>query len=287
MRIVIHVRCVIARYHAASMETAACLNCGNELAGKWCSQCGQRATEPRPTLHELLHEAIDELGHVDGKILRTIKLLLLKPGELTREFLQGKRAPYVSPIRFYLICSLLFFGIMSITPTRNLHLTVTGGGGFHVGRVEDAPPATDRQLVRAAERVNKDPELLIHAFETAFPKAMFILMPLFALIVFAFYWRAERMYVPHFYFAVHYHAFAFVVLALFLLAGLLHGVGEIVIKFLLLFVLFWYLGTALRRVYGGSRWMTAAKMAAIVPIYGTAVATVVVIIALVTLRRLG
>jgi hypothetical protein len=280
------VRRVIARYDEASMESTACLNCGNELAGRWCSQCGQRAVEPRPTVHELLHEAFHELSHLDGKMLRTVKLLLFRPGVLTREFFHGKRVRYVSPIRLYLICSLLFFGIMSLTPTRKLHVSVTGGG-FHIGRNDAAPPPADPQLVRAAERVNKDPDLLVHAFETAFPKAMFILMPLFALIVFGFYWRAERMYVPHFYFAVHYHAFAFVVLALFTLAGLLHGVIAIILKFLLLFALFHYLGVALRRVYGGSRWMTAAKVAAIMPLYGMAVVTAMGLIALVTLRRLG
>src|SRR5262245_27098438 len=191
------------------MEAAtACLNCGAELAGKWCSQCGQRAAALRPSLHELLHEAMHELAHFDGKLLRTAKFLLFKPGELTAEFLGGARARSVSPIRLYLICSLLFFGAMSIMPTRKLHVSVT---------------RADAQMVHAAERVNKDPELLVHAFETAFPKAMFILMPLFALIVFAFYWRRERMFVPHFYFAVHYHAFAFVVLAVYELIGFWHA----------------------------------------------------------------
>jgi len=267
------------------METAACLNCGTELAGKWCSQCGQRAAEPRPTVHELLHEALDELGHFDSKFLRTAKLLLFKPGALTREFLHGKRVHYVSPIRLYLICSLLFFGTMSLVPTRKLHVSVTGG--MYIGRGDAAPAPADPQLARAAERVNKDPDLLVHAFETAFPKAMFILMPLFALIVFAFYWRAERLYVPHFYFAVHYHAFAFVVLALFEATTPLHGLAIRILRLVLLPALFVYLAMALRRVYGGSRSMTAAKTAAILPIYMGFVVVAMGLIALVTLRRLG
>jgi hypothetical protein len=178
----------------------------------------------------------------------------------------------VSPIRLYLICSLLFFGTMSLVPTRKLHVSVTKG---------------DAQLTQAAEKVTKDPDLLVHAFETAFPKAMFILMPLFGLIVYAFYWRAERMYVPHFYFAVHYHAFAFVVLALFEAAGLLHGVAIAIVKLLLFLSLFPYLAMALRRVYGGRRWLTWAKAMAILPIYMGFVLVAMGLIALVTLRRLG
>src|SRR5262249_17929843 len=156
-------------------------------------------------------------------------------GALTREFIDGKRVRSISPIRLYLICSLLFFATVSLVPTRNWHVSVTKGA--HVGPTGTAP-AADAQLQRAAERVNKDPQILTHAFETAFPKAMFILMPLFALIVFAFYWRAERMYVPHFYFAVHYHAFAFVVLALFEATSFVHiGMIMIPIKLFLLLVL--------------------------------------------------
>ena len=254
------------------LEAAACLNCGAELAGRWCSQCGQRAATPRPTLHELLHEATHELAHFDGKILRTIALLLFKPGALTVEFLEGKRVRSVTPIRIYLLCSLLFFGTLSLLPARKLNFKVTGA---------------DAQMLQAAEKVQKDPSLLVHSFQSAFPKAMFILMPLFALIVFAFYWSAEKMYVPHFYFAVHYHAFAFVLLTLFeALSPLRFLLIARILKLALLLVLFVYLGMALRRVYGGKRWLTAAKTVAILGIYGGLVLVAMGLIALLTLRRL-
>jgi hypothetical protein len=250
---------------------AACLNCAAELSGRWCSQCGQRAVATRPTLHEVLHEATHELAHLDGKIIRTVALLLFKPGALTVEFLEGKRVRSVTPIRIYLLCSLLFFGTLSLMPSRKLNLRVTGG---------------DAQIAQAAAKVQKDPSLLSHALQSAFPKAMFILMPLFALIVIAFYWSAEKMYVPHFYFAVHYHAFAFVVLALFEALSPLRFVAVRIVRLALLLVLFLYLGMALRRVYGGSRWLTAAKTLAILTIYGGFVLAAMGVIALVTLRRL-
>ena len=249
----------------------ACLNCGTELAGKWCAQCGQRAVALRPTVHDLLHEALHEFAHFDGKIIRTLQLLLFRPGALTREFLDGKRARSVSPIRLYLLCSVLFFAVLSAVPNSKLRVTFTRGA--------------DAQLERAAARVNKDPSLLSHAFETAFPKAMFVLMPLFGLIVYAFYWRAERMFVPHFYFAVHYHAFVFAMLVVFELAGLLHGWIRLV-KLLPLLALVPYLFIALRRVYGGGRWLTAAKMAAIVAGYGSVVVLSMAALVLFTLRHL-
>jgi hypothetical protein len=249
---------------------STCLNCGAVLTGRWCGQCGQRVAPVRPTLHELLHEAVHELAHVDGKLIRTA-MLLFKPGELTAEFLAGKRVRSVTPVRVYLLCSLLFFGVVSLVPTGKLHVSITRGG--------------DAQLIKAADRVNKDPDILAHALTSAFPKAMFILMPLFAAIVFAFYFKAERMYVPHFYFAVHYHAFAFFLLAIFEAISPIHSRVTGVIKLLLILGLYPYLTMALRRVYGG-RWMTIGKSIAILSIYFCFVLLTMAAIAYVTLRRL-
>lgn len=249
-----------------------CLNCGAELTGKWCAQCGQKATGIRPTVHELLHEAVHELIHLDGKLFSTVALLLTKPGALTREFLDGKRVRYVTPIRLYLICSLLFFGTMTLLPTRPLKVSITKGASA--------------QLSRAADKVNRDPSILAHALEAAFPKAMFILMPLFALVVYAFYFRAERMYVPHFYFSVHYHAFTFVALTIFEAGTLIHSRVFAIVRLLFILALFPYLAIALRRVYGGKRWLTALKTIAILTIYGCFNLIAMAIIAYVTLRRL-
>jgi len=111
-------------------------------------------------------------------------------------------------------------------------------------------------------------------------------MPLFALIVFAFYFRAEPMYVAHFYFSVHYHAFVFIVLALFEALGLIHHWSVAIARLLLLIVMFVYLGIALRRVYGGTRGITIAKTAGIVPIYSAFVLCAMALIAYITMRRL-
>lgn len=227
-----------------------CPNCGAELHGRFCANCGQRTTELKPTLHELLHEAVHEFAHVDGKILRTIGLLLFRPGQLTKEFFEGKRARSVTPLRLYLLASVLFFGVVALSPARPMKVSVTKGASAG--------------LTRAADRLNRDPTVLAHAMETAFPKAMFLLMPLFGLLVYAFYWRAERMYVPHFYFSVHFHAFAFVAFALDEALRFLHWGPMRYVRFLFLLAPIVYLPMALRTVYGGGRLLTIAKTIAIV-----------------------
>src|SRR5258706_9109608 len=90
---------------------AGCANCGAPLSGPFCQACGQKAAGRNVSLHDFFHEAFHEFAHVDGKIVQTLRLLLTKPGQLTHEFLEGRRERYVSPLRLYLTCSLIFFAL--------------------------------------------------------------------------------------------------------------------------------------------------------------------------------
>ena len=90
-----------------------CLNCDLPLTGAFCSTCGQRAVPPHPTVRELLGDAWAELTGYDGRIARTVRALLLHPGRLTREFMEGHRARYISPVRLYLTASVIAWASMS------------------------------------------------------------------------------------------------------------------------------------------------------------------------------
>ena len=96
------------------MSETNCLNCGAALQGKFCHACGQKAASGHLGMHDFAHEAAHEFLHLDGKILKTVKMLIIRPGELTREFLAGRRARYISPVRLYLTFSLIFS-----SPTRS------------------------------------------------------------------------------------------------------------------------------------------------------------------------
>ena len=94
-----------------------CLNCGSQLGGAYCSECGQRDAPPHPSLRELGGEAFAELSGWDGKFAETVRALLRKPGKLTVEFLEGRRARYLSPLRLYLTCSVIYFLIAAAVPS--------------------------------------------------------------------------------------------------------------------------------------------------------------------------
>ena len=90
-----------------------CLNCGTELTGNYCHACGQHAHVHR-TLGAFFHDFLHGVLHFEGKIWRTLPLLAWKPGELTRRYVDGQRASFVSPIALFLFCVFLMFAAVSM-----------------------------------------------------------------------------------------------------------------------------------------------------------------------------
>ena len=86
-----------------------CENCGAELVGHYCAQCGQAAIDYRRSFRHVIADVLDSFLNWDSKFFTTIALLILKPWRLTNEFLAGKRVRYVNPLRLYLLASILFF----------------------------------------------------------------------------------------------------------------------------------------------------------------------------------
>src|SRR5438093_5450647 len=86
-----------------------CENCGAQLQGHWCAQCGQAAVDYSRSFRYVIAEVLDSFLNWDSKCFTTIALLILKPWRLTNEFLSGKRVRYVNPLRLYLLASILFF----------------------------------------------------------------------------------------------------------------------------------------------------------------------------------
>ena len=86
-----------------------CENCGAQLAGEWCAQCGQHAVDYRRSLWRVLVDAADSFLNWDTKFLSTIGVLLTKPWKLSNDFNAGRRARYVHPLRLYLLASIAFF----------------------------------------------------------------------------------------------------------------------------------------------------------------------------------
>lgn len=97
---------------AGHTHESACLNCGTALVGSHCHQCGQ-AAHVHKTLGAFFHDLLHGVFHFEGKIWRTLPLLAWNPGKLTREYIDGRRASYVSPIALFLFVVFLTFALFN------------------------------------------------------------------------------------------------------------------------------------------------------------------------------
>ncbi len=91
-----------------------CLNCGTPLTGAFCHVCGQRAHVHR-SLRGFVHDMVQGLFNFEGKIWRTLPMLAWRPGELTRRYIAGERARFISPVALYLFSVFLMFAVLSLT----------------------------------------------------------------------------------------------------------------------------------------------------------------------------
>ncbi|MGH7935556.1 MAG: DUF3667 domain-containing protein [Chthoniobacterales bacterium] len=98
-----------------------CENCGAALTGPYCAQCGQPAIDYRRSFGSLLADAADAFFNLDARFFQSFSWLLFKPWRLTNEFIAGKRARHVHPLRVYLIASVTFFLVINFL-ARGAHL---------------------------------------------------------------------------------------------------------------------------------------------------------------------
>lgn len=97
-----------------------CLNCDAALTGQYCGNCGQRASSRLISIWELVRDAFGDLFELDSRIWRTLIPLAVRPGLLTRDYLNGRRARYMPPFRMYIVLSLAFFLIAFFDPREDL-----------------------------------------------------------------------------------------------------------------------------------------------------------------------
>ena len=281
-----------------------CDNCGASVAGRYCGNCGQRFEAPVHSLGHFLSVAFEDVTHADSRLWRTLAALLFKPGYLTHEFLAGRRARYLPPVRLYLVLSVVFFLCASLLhPKAEVVQIGTADSGLpQAARVvpleegtslSDTPArpgesAAERNarecgmisvggswgarlqpaMQRACLKIRADnARSLMNTFRHNLPRTMFLFLPLLAALMMLFYWRPRHYYVEHLLLLVHNHAFVFVVLpAGWALSALVPRLSGWVDLALFVY-LAWYMYRSMRAVYGQGPAVTLAKLTALSFLY--------------------
>lgn len=86
-----------------------CRNCGTVVTGRYCGNCGQLAQTFHRPIWSLASEVLGDFLSLDGRVMRTLPSLMLRPGKVTKEYLTGKRQRFVPPFRLYLLTSFIYF----------------------------------------------------------------------------------------------------------------------------------------------------------------------------------
>ncbi len=282
-----------------------CLNCSERLLlregglpPRFCPACGQESNVQAPTLREFAQQLGGAYFSTEGALWRTFKLLLMKPGELTRLYLAGRRKHYVLPLRLYLTVSVLMLLVLRLTGggvqvnlkdddtggavSKKANLTMMAFGDGTGFGLRDGVFYCDKLpewlCKRAQRRIDIDPKAVSGALDQFRDRfignvggAMFLLLPSFALWLKLVYWNRRLRYTEHLVFALHVHTFWFLAFALaFSKVWWLAAIGCTAVPL--------YTLAAMRRVYGGRRWPRWLRAALVSLLYAVALTMVLMIV---------
>jgi hypothetical protein len=247
----------------------ACANCGAPLPvprPAFCPACGQETHVRPPRIGEFLQQFAGAYLSTEGALWRTLRLLLLRPGELTCRYLAGQRKHFVLPLRLYLTISLVVLLALRLTAQVNLdrpvielapRSTVTvhfgfGSAGLREGRFfcDNLPAWLCRRFERRLDlepgALAREMRQLGERFVANIGATMFVMLPFFALALKLVYLNRRLRYTEHLVFALHLHAFWFAALGLTLFdLPWLSALALVAVPV--------HTALAMRRVYGG-RW---------------------------------
>lgn len=224
----------------------SCPNCGAAFAQpcpKYCGECGQESNLRAPSLLEFIQQLGGAYISTEGALWRTLWRLLLLPGQLTLEYLAGRRRRYVLPLRIYLTISVLALLTLRLVTSEKIeaetpkldkpgssnfieidkgdrtNIQIGGLGGFQAGMkdgvffCEKLPASMCKRLER---RLTLDPVSLSKEMLQLTERAlnnlgatMFVLLPCFAIWLKLLFWDKGLHYTEHMIFALHLHAFWF------------------------------------------------------------------------------
>jgi len=188
-------------------EDAICRNCGVQMQGRYCHECGQDvfAGTGIPIL-KLIGQVLDNAFALEGKTPRTLSNLMFRPGFLASEYMRGKVVRYLNPVKLFWMSTLIFFALL----ISQINSTNWQAVNFNI----------------KSHALNTETKVMLFNYFTKFaPYVAFLLIPFFALLLALFFWRRRFYYVHHLIFTVHFHAFLWIFCSLLLIINLFVSSG--------------------------------------------------------------
>lgn len=133
-----------------------CLNCGTSLTGSHCHHCGQRADVHR-SFGAIGHDLVHAIFHFEGKIWNTLPLLAWRPGDLTRRYIHGERARFISPLALFLFAVFLTYAVLAMVGSGDFGRGLNDGMGFDEAVAEQTrTTAIKDSIQREVDRIDTE-----------------------------------------------------------------------------------------------------------------------------------
>jgi hypothetical protein len=239
----------------------SCPNCGQQLHGSFCFHCGQNQRNLNRLFFTLVSETFEDVFSLNSRASLTVFHLFFKPGFSTEEYSKGRRARYVAPLRLYIVTSIIFVLFLSVQNILDpdmpddLPIIINGDPSLTqaLNEADQRPKITDNEAAQKIETiVNKlqfdwlaeeqaeelrqiakqqarkayqifkdDPSQFSAIILDTLPPLMFVLLPIFALLLKLTYLTSNRYYTEHLVFALHNHSFLYLAFILIQLLNLI------------------------------------------------------------------
>lgn len=251
-------------------QSWACPTCSSMISTPYCPTCGERPPSARDlTLRGLLAQLFHAFSTIDGRLLRSLRSLVTRPGMLTVSYVQGRRIPYIGPFQLFLIANVLFFAMQSLTNTNIVSSTLDS----HLHN-QDWHAVAQRLVTHRLETKQTTLDLYAPIFNRAvvlYAKSFIILMVLpFAILLLIMFYKKRQPFVAHVVFSLYFYAFLLLLfcvsLAVAAVEVLLGGDGlssvriDNIISLINLAVVTTYLYVATRTVYGATGLVRGLKV---------------------------
>jgi hypothetical protein len=280
-----------------------CPNCDYSFKeiDNFCPNCGQENHSIKVPLKHYVLELFESFFHVDAKLMNTLRDLIVKPGQITRNYNLGKRARYVPPVRFYIFISFILFLLLSLQKPDKINFGKnTSGSSMTMIAIDSiAKPEDLRKLANLSQLENETIDHYLdsigvkhswynvpiyrnyvrlrtghltteeyrHKTRKTFSILMFFLMPLVAFYLRIFHYKQKMFFSEHLVFSIHLHSVAFLIMSLWISLKLLFP--DISSNYIFLFIALMsiYILMAIKTVYQQKMGIVILKFVFLVLLY--------------------